>query len=82
MLEQRPRDTGAFSYTLANLPTSMSLPGTSAAGRLSTSPHNRVGVASTKTSGLTQMMLESASELHGRISTRVCSQIMVANMGD
>lgn len=66
MLEQRPRDTGAFSYTLANLPTSMSLPGTSAAGRLSTSPHNRVGVASTKTSGLTQMMLESASELHGR----------------
>jgi hypothetical protein len=66
MLEQRPRDTGAFSYTLANLPTSMSLPGTSAAGRLSTSPHNRVGVASAKTSGLTQMMLESASELHGR----------------
>lgn len=66
MLEQRPRDTGAFSYTLANLPTSMSLPGTSAAGRLSTSPHNRVGVASTKTSGLTQMMLESTSELHGR----------------
>ncbi|KAG1787184.1 uncharacterized protein HD556DRAFT_1410590 [Suillus plorans] len=66
MLEQRPRDTGAFSYTLANLPTSMSLPGTSATGRLSTSPHNRVGVASTKTSGLTQMMLESASELHGR----------------
>ncbi|KAG2091208.1 uncharacterized protein F5147DRAFT_586407, partial [Suillus discolor] len=66
MLEQRPRDTGEFSYTLANLPTSMSLPGTSAAGRLSTSPHNRVGVSSTKTSGLTQMMLESASELHGR----------------
>lgn len=66
MLEQRPRDTGAFSYTLANLPTSMSLPGTSAAGRLSTSPHNRAGVPSTKTSGLTQKMLESASELHGR----------------
>lgn len=66
MLEQRPRDTGAFSYTLANLPTSISLPGTSAAGRLSTSPRNRAGVASTKTSGLTQKMLESASELHGR----------------
>ncbi|KAG1741253.1 hypothetical protein EDB19DRAFT_1634624 [Suillus lakei] len=66
MLEQRPRDTGAFSYTLANLPTSMSLPGTGATGRLSTSPHNRVGVASNKTSGLTQMMLEAASELHGR----------------
>lgn len=66
MLEQRPRDTGAFSYTLANLPTSISLPGTSTAGRLSTSPHNRVGVASAKTSGLTQMMLETASELHGR----------------
>lgn len=66
MLEQRPRDTGAFSYTLANLPTSMSLPGASTAGRLSTSPHNRVGVASAKTSGLTQMMLETASELHGR----------------
>lgn len=66
MLEQRPRDTGAFSYTLANLPTSMSLPGTGAAGRLSTSPHNRIGVASAKTSGLTQMMLEAASELHGR----------------
>lgn len=66
MLEQRPRDTGAFSYTLANLPTSMSLPGGSATGRVSTSPHNRVGVASTKTSGLTQMMLETASELHGR----------------
>ncbi|KAG1766309.1 hypothetical protein EDD22DRAFT_1011548 [Suillus occidentalis] len=66
MLEQRPRDTGTFSYTLANLPTSMSLPGTSAVGRLSTLPHNRAGVALTKTSGLTQMILESASELHGR----------------
>ncbi|KAG0698946.1 hypothetical protein DFH29DRAFT_1016474 [Suillus ampliporus] len=66
MLEQRPRDAGAFSYSLANLPTSMSLPGTGATGRLSTSPHNRGGVAANKTSGLTQMMLEAASELHGR----------------
>ncbi|KAG0693475.1 hypothetical protein DFH29DRAFT_1039258 [Suillus ampliporus] len=59
MLEQRPRDMGAFSYTLANLPTSMSLPGTGATGRLSTSPT----IASAKTSGLTQMMLEAASKL-------------------
>jgi len=53
---------------LAKLPTSMSmsLPGNSAADRLGTSPPNRVGVVSTKSSGLTQMMLEAASELHGR----------------
>ncbi|KAG1733244.1 uncharacterized protein EDB91DRAFT_1149677 [Suillus paluster] len=65
MLEQRPRDAGTFSYSLANLPTSMSLPGTGTTGRLSSSPQNR-GITSTKTSGLTQMMLEAASELHGR----------------
>lgn len=70
MLEQRPRDAGTFSYSysLANLPTSvsMSLPGNSGTSRLGTSPPNRVGVVSTKSSGLTQMMLEAASELHGR----------------
>ncbi|OJA20381.1 hypothetical protein AZE42_06676 [Rhizopogon vesiculosus] len=68
MLEQRHRD--AYSYSLANLPTSVSmpLPGNGNAGRLGTSPPNRVGVVSTKSSGLTQMMLEAASELYGRDS--------------
>ena len=70
MLEQRPRDAGGFSYSysLANLPTSvsMSLPGGGATARLGTSPPNRVSIPPNKSSGLTQMMLEATSELHGR----------------
>ncbi|KAG9309762.1 hypothetical protein JVU11DRAFT_10136 [Chiua virens] len=73
-LEQRPRDSGIpFSSPIASLATSISLPGVGAAGRLSTSPpaHTRTPNrdSARKRSGLTQQMLEAATELVGKEST-------------
>jgi hypothetical protein len=67
-LEQRPRESGIpFSSPIASLATSISLPGVGAAGRLSASPPIRD--AAKKRSGLTQQMLEAATELVGKEST-------------
>ena len=67
-LEQRPRESGIpFSSPIASLATSISLPGVGAAGRLSASPPSRD--AARRRSGLTQQMLEAATELVGKEST-------------
>lgn len=73
-LEQRPREYGIpFSAPIASLATSISLPGVGAAGRLSASPPMQGRVqgrdSAEKRSGLTQQMLEAATELAGREST-------------
>lgn len=71
-LEQRPREFGIpFSSPIASLVTSISLPGGGAAGRLSASPpmHAQSREAARKRSGLTQQMLEAATELTGKEST-------------
>ncbi|KAL4067204.1 hypothetical protein V8B97DRAFT_979362 [Scleroderma yunnanense] len=65
-LEQRPHDPG-ISIPIANLATSISLPGTGAGGRLGTSTYpNKNGRSA---SGLTQQLLETSIELVGREST-------------
>ena len=67
-LEQRPRESGIpFSLPIASLATSISLPGIGGAGRLSASPPIRD--TAMKRSGLTQQMLEAATELVGKEST-------------
>lgn len=71
-LEQRPRESGIpFSSPIASLATSISLPGVGAAGRLSASPppHAPGRDAARKRSGLTQQLLEAATELVGKEST-------------
>jgi hypothetical protein len=72
-LEQRSRESGIpFSSPIASLATSISLPGVGAAGRLSASPpvQTRSPIsAGRKQSGLTQQMLEAATELVGKDST-------------
>lgn len=65
-LDQRPRDLG-LSVPIANLATSVSLPGSGAGGRLG-------GISSPikndrNASGLTQQLLETSIELVGREST-------------
>ena len=67
-MEQRPREFGIpFSSPIASLATSISLPGVGATGRLSASPPSKD--AARKQSGLTQQMLEGATELVGKEST-------------
>ncbi|KAG8218093.1 hypothetical protein J3R82DRAFT_3608 [Butyriboletus roseoflavus] len=72
-LEQRPREFGIpFSSPIASFATSISLPGAGAAGRLSASPPTHTPStrdAARKRSGLTQQMLEAATELVGKEST-------------
>ena len=73
-LEQRPRESGIpFSSPITSLATSISLPGVGAAGRLSASPpvqtRSPIRDATRKRSGLTQQMLEAATELVGKEST-------------
>ncbi|KAH0839378.1 hypothetical protein J3R83DRAFT_75 [Lanmaoa asiatica] len=71
-LEQRPRESGIpFSSPIASLATSISLPGVGAAGRLSASPPTQTlsRDVARKRSGLTQQMLEAATELVGKEST-------------
>ncbi|KAI9464881.1 hypothetical protein HD554DRAFT_2026168 [Boletus coccyginus] len=67
-LEQRPRESGIpFSSPMASLATSISLPGVGGAGRLSAPPPIRDEAR--KRSGLTQQMLEGATELVAKEST-------------
>ncbi|KAF9237016.1 hypothetical protein BU15DRAFT_88909 [Melanogaster broomeanus] len=68
-LEQRLRDSAIpFSAPIANFATSISLPGAGAAGLLSVSPPSHTPKDSKTSSGLTQQLLEAASELVGRES--------------
>ncbi|KAF9224657.1 hypothetical protein BS17DRAFT_86268 [Gyrodon lividus] len=68
-LEQRPRDSAIpFSSPITSIATSISLPGVGAAGRLSVSPPSQATNDSRKSSGLTQQLLEAATELVGRES--------------
>ncbi|KIJ59762.1 hypothetical protein HYDPIDRAFT_177705 [Hydnomerulius pinastri MD-312] len=70
MLEQRSRESGIpFSAPITSLATSISLPGVGAAGRLSVSPPSQTPKDGRKSSGLTQQLLEAATELVGREST-------------
>ena len=73
-LEQRPREFGIpFSSPIASLATSISLPGVGGTGRLSASPPMQARIlgkdAAMKRSGLTQQMIEAATELIGKEST-------------
>ncbi|KAF8125490.1 hypothetical protein EV363DRAFT_1225882 [Boletus edulis] len=73
-LEQRVRESGIpFASPITSLATSISLPGVGAAGRLSSSPpvqtRSPIRDASKRRSGLTQQMLEAATELVGKDST-------------
>ncbi|KAF8838160.1 hypothetical protein BDN67DRAFT_991441 [Paxillus ammoniavirescens] len=68
-LEQRPRESAIpFSTPIASFATSISLPGVGAAGRLSASPPSHTPKDSRKGSGLTQQLLEAATELVGKES--------------
>ncbi|KAF8125481.1 hypothetical protein EV363DRAFT_1175971 [Boletus edulis] len=73
-LEQRVRESRIpFASPITSLATSISLPGVGAAGRLSTSlpvqTCSPIKNASKRRSGLTQQMLEAATELVGKDST-------------
>lgn len=72
-LEQRSRESGIpFSAPITSLATSISLPGVGAAGRLSASPPVQTRSPmrdARRRSGLTQQMLEAATELVGKEST-------------
>ncbi|KAN0097992.1 hypothetical protein V8E55_002438 [Tylopilus felleus] len=74
-LEQRTRDSGipSFSSPIASLATSISFPCVGATGRLSMSPpvqrRSPLRDASRRWSGLTQQILEAATELVGKEST-------------
>ena len=72
-LEQRPREPGIPFSPIASLATSISLPGVGGAGRLSVSPpiqtRSPIRDETGRRSGLTQQMLEAATELVGKEST-------------
>lgn len=76
MLEQRSRESAIpFSAPITSLATSISLPGVGAAGRLSVSPPSHTPKDGRKSSGLTQQLLEAATELVGKESTVATWQI-------
>ncbi|KAF8447551.1 hypothetical protein L210DRAFT_2802781 [Boletus edulis BED1] len=73
-LEQHVRESRIpFASPITSLATSISLPGVGAAGWLSASPpvqtRSPISDASKRRSGLTQQMLEAATELVGKDST-------------
>lgn len=67
-LEQHPRDPG-ISVPIANLATSVSLPGTGAGGRLGISSSPVANKNGRNASRLTQQLLETSMELVGKEST-------------
>ncbi|KAH7888262.1 hypothetical protein F5I97DRAFT_1926687 [Phlebopus sp. FC_14] len=67
-IEQRSRDSAPFSSPIANIATSISLPGVGGAGRLSVSPPGQTP-RDTRKSGLTQQLIEASADLVGREST-------------